>query len=406
MNYRWLLVGLLCLSGALNYADRTALSSVFPLLKRDLGATDQQLGAIGTAFLWAYAIASPIAGAMADRLSRSRLIVASLVAWSLVTLLSGAAQSVEQLIATRALLGLAEAAYIPSAIALIADYHGSATRAKAIGLHTAGITAGLIAGGTGAGYLGEHYGWRAGLFVLGLAGLALAAVAHFLLRDAPLEPGRAPAAPVSYAESLRALAARPSTLIIIAVSMLVSIGTWIFLNWLPLYFTETYGLTLAQAGFAGTAILQGSAVAGLLTGGWLSDHFAGAQPRRRMLIQAVCLLLAAPFLLAFLAHPALGVLNICIVAFSFFNRLGGANESPLLCDLLPARLRSTAIGLFNAFATFAGGAGVLVAGYLKQTAGLAGVFGGISLIMLAAATLAAVGYTYFLSRDLQRAGAR
>jgi MFS transporter, Spinster family, sphingosine-1-phosphate transporter len=397
--YRWTLVAVLFCAAGLNYADRTALSAVFPLLRTEFQATDQQLGGVGAVFLWAYAAASPIAGALADRWSRSRMVVASLTAWSLVTLLTAFARSMDEILFTRILLGLAEAAYLPSAIALIADYHASGTRATAIGVHTAGLTLGLIAGGTGAGYLGQHYGWRTGLLLLGALGLALALIAHFTLRDAS-KTDIAPAPPIL--ESLQALLRRPSALIIMAEAMLVSIGTWIFLNWLPLYFQETFALSLAQAGFAGTFMLQGAGVAGLLIGGWFSDRVAGHRPRRRMLIQAVCLFAAAPFLLVFTAAPSLWLLNGCIVLFSFFNRAANNNETPLLCDLLPPRLRSTALGIFNAFNTFAGGIGVWVAGSLKATAGLAGVFAGISGIIVLAALLAAVGYAFFLEKDLNR----
>jgi MFS transporter, Spinster family, sphingosine-1-phosphate transporter len=398
-EYRWRLVVILCFAAGLNYADRTALSAVFPLLKAEFGATDQQLGGVGAVFLWAYAAASPVAGALADRWSRSRMVVFSLAGWSLVTLATAFARSMDEILLTRVLLGLAEAAYLPAAIALIADYHASDTRATAIGLHTAGLTVGLIAGGTGAGYLGEHYGWRTGLLLLGGLGLVLAALAFVWLRDRSV-PGVKAAPPI--VESLQALLSRPSCLIIMAEAMTVSIGTWIFLNWLPLYFQETFQLSLAQAGFAGTFMLQGAGVVGLLVGGWFSDRVAGHQPRRRMLIQAVCLFVAAPFLLVFLAAPALLALNVCIVLFSFFNRAANNNETPLLCDLLPPRLRSTALGIFNAFNTFAGGIGVWVAGSLKATAGLAGVFAGISGIIVMAALLATVGYVFFLQKDLER----
>ena len=84
----------------------------------------------------------------------------------------------------RVLLGLAEAAYIPAATALIADYHGSDTRAKAIGIHIAGFSLGMIGGGSLAGYLGQRLGWRPSFFVLGAAGLLLTLACTFLLRDA------------------------------------------------------------------------------------------------------------------------------------------------------------------------------------------------------------------------------
>ncbi len=405
-NYRWRLVALLFVIGATNYGDRTAISSVFPLLRSEFGASDVELAAIGTSFLWAYALASPLAGSLADRFSRSRIIVISLVAWSLVTLVTGLADSIWQILASRVILGFAEAAYLPAAIALIADYHSSDSRATAIGFHTAGLTFGLIAGGAGAGYLGEYYGWRATFVVLGVTGLALAAFAHFYLRDnrtaavseadsaAPLAPS------LSFWQSAAILLTIPSYLIVLAQAMTIAVGTWIFLNWLPLFFKETYNLSLTAAGFAGTFMLQGAATLGLIAGGYLSDWFAGQQPRRRMLLQAVSYAIAAPFLLMFLVEPQLALLNVCIFCFSFFQRVGACNETPLLCDLLAPHYRSTAIGMMNAANCLAGGVGIMLAGYLKATYGLAGIFGGISGLMVAGAVLTAAGYLRFLGRDL------
>jgi MFS family permease len=137
-RYKWRLVAFLFFVAALNYADRTATSAVFPLLRRDLGMSDLQLAAVGSFFLWSYAIGSPIAGYLADRLSRSRLVAWSLGLWSLITLATGMAPNAEILIASRALLGLAECLYLPAAIALIADHHPSESRATALGFHIAG----------------------------------------------------------------------------------------------------------------------------------------------------------------------------------------------------------------------------------------------------------------------------
>ncbi len=403
-NYRWYLVALLFLTGATNYGDRTAISSVFPLLSSEFNATDVELGAIGAAFLWAYAAASPFAGMFADRFSRSRIVVGSLAAWSVVTLLTAFTTSINQILATRVMLGLTEAAYLPAAIALIADYHSSKTRATAIGFHTAGLTFGMIAGAAGAGHLGEHYGWRTAFLVLGAAGLLLAVVAHFYLRDSrpDVSSPKPAAAPDPLLRSLARLITIPSYLLLLMQAMIVSVGTWIFLNWLPLFFKETYDLSLTAAGFAGAFMLQGAATLGVISGGYFSDRLSGSRPQRRMLIQAVCYVIAAPFLVAFVASPGLIFLNVCIFFFSFVLRVGLSNETPLVCDLLEPQLRSTAIGLMNTANCFAGGIGVLVAGLLRSTYGLAAAFGGVSVITLVAAALAALCYFRFLDRDLAR----
>lgn len=403
-RYKWTLVWFLFCVGALNYGDRTAISAVFPLIRSELGMSDVELGAIGSVFLWAYALASPLCGTLADRFSRARIIVWSLTVWSLVTLVTGFIASTGQLLFTRVLLGFAEAAYLPAAIALIADYHSSKTRATAIGLHTAGLTFGLVAGGAGAGYVGEHFGWRTGFYLLGAGGLALAALAYLFIRDAEPAAGE-PAAVVereSVLVSLRKLVRVPSYLTVIGEAMIVAVGTWIFLNWLPLYFKETYDLSLAAAGFAGTFMLQGAATLGVVLGGMFSDKVAGHAPRRRMLILIVSYLISAPFLLPFLGQTGLITLNLAIFCFSFFGKVGATNETPLICDLLAPKLRSTAIGFMNAANCLAGGIGIMVAGLLKSSLGLGGVFGGISGIMLLAAAVGLLGYVFFLKRDLAR----
>ena len=59
---KWQVVAMLFLAGGLNYVDRTSIAAVFPLIKADLHATDVELGAIGSMFLWSYAAGAPFAG--------------------------------------------------------------------------------------------------------------------------------------------------------------------------------------------------------------------------------------------------------------------------------------------------------------------------------------------------------
>ena len=82
-RYAWILVALLWLVWLLNYLDRQVVFVLFPLLKTDLALSDLQLGLLGTSFLWVYAFASPFSGYAADRWGRKRIIVASLLVWSL-----------------------------------------------------------------------------------------------------------------------------------------------------------------------------------------------------------------------------------------------------------------------------------------------------------------------------------
>ncbi len=249
--YRWYLVGLLFFCAGLNYADRAALASVFPLLSRDLSMSDMALASTGSFFLWSYAAASPFAGYVADRVSRSRLIAISLAAWSISSGLAGFAANANQLLATRVLLGLSECMYLPAAVALIAHHHPIRTRATAMAIHVAGMSVGVIGGGFLGGYLGEHFGWRAMCFILGFGGLVLAVAAHFTLRDGPAREASSAVIPRANLRDLPKLLRTPTFVVIILESMIISVGTWIFYNWLPLFYHDTFGLSLAGRGILG-----------------------------------------------------------------------------------------------------------------------------------------------------------
>lgn len=374
---------------------------MFPLLRRDLAITDVGLAAIGSLFLWSYAAASPFAGIVADRFSRARLIAVSLAAWSVVTAATGLVTDSSQLYVLRVLLGLAECLYLPAALGLIADYHGPDTRATALGLHSASLTFGMIAGGVAAGYLGEHAGWRICFFILGCGGLLLALVAGMWLRDVPSSRTAA-----EVAEPLRATIAALTQVstygVVLAEAALIAISNWVFANWLPLYFRETYGLTLAAAGFSGTFAVTAGVTSGVVAGGYLSDRLARGDKRRRLLFQCVFYALSAPPLLMFLGRPPLGIIGAAIFAHGFIRALGSVNELPLLCDLLPAHRRATAIGFMNALNTFIGGGGVLISGLLKAHFGLGQVFCGLAGVVVLASIACFAGYRWVLPRDIAR----
>lgn len=386
---------LLTCVGAVNYCDRTAISAVLPLIRDDLHASDLGLAAIGSVFLWTYAAGSLFAGWLSDRVPRTVVVLVSLTAWSAVTIWTGLARSLSELLLTRVFLGLAESAYLPAAVALLADYHGPERRGTAIGVHTAGLSFGTIAGATLAGYLGERFGWRSTFILLGVVGLVLAVVATFALKERSKRQGENVEAAL-----LSTVPRIPSYWVLLAQCMVAAVGVWVFLSWLPLFFRETHGMSLASAGFSGTVFLQIPGIAGVLSGGVLSDRIARRDRAARMLLQSICYLAATPIVLLFTMGTAFWLAAAAVVGFSLLRGIALANENPLLCDLVPSSGRSSAIGLMNAAQCFTGGIGVLLAGYLKNDYGLAGAFAAVSVLTLACAAITAWGYFVLLRRDL------
>ena len=105
----------------LNYLDRQMLASMKFSVMRDISdiGLEANWGAILALFKWVYAFLSPVGGYIADRYSRRHVIAGSLLVWSAVTWTTGHVTSYEQLLWTRALMGISEAFYIPAALALI-----------------------------------------------------------------------------------------------------------------------------------------------------------------------------------------------------------------------------------------------------------------------------------------------
>ena len=403
---RWRLVWFLTFCAALNFGDRTALSAVLSSVQTDLGISDVLLGLLGSVFLWSYALGSPIAGGLADRFSRRRMVIFSLIAWSAVTGLVGLATNYPTLLGLRLGLGLAECLFLPAAVALIASYHPIDTRARAMSFITIGANVGMVLGGTAAGFFADRFGWRSGFWVLGLAGILLALIAHRLLPDpaAALEP--APSSKASFGEAIRYLLRVPSYYVLLGESILSGLGIWVFFTWLPLYFRSTFDMNLAAAGFAGTFMLQISVVLGVMAGGWISDRFAAHAPHRRMLLYACFYFVGAPFLLLFLGQPSFPLIAFGITVFSLMRGLAQANDYPTQCEIVPPAFRPTGVGLMNACATAAGGCGVLIAGFLKREVGLGGIFAGISVVFALAGVLLTVGYLTCIRADIARAQAR
>lgn len=401
---RWRVVWFLTAAAALNFGDRSAMSAVLSAVRDEFGTSDRMLGLLGAVFLWTYALGSPIAGTLGDRWSRTRLVTGSLLAWSAVTALMGLATGYPMLLMLRVGLGAAECLFLPAAIALIASYHGTPTRARAMSFIQIGANAGMVIGGSAAGYFADQYGWRSGFLVLGGAGILLAVLSRFLLPVTPME-ATATARRASLGEALRYILRVPSYWVLLGESMLSGLGMWVFFTWLPMYFRETYNMPLAAAGFAGTFMLQISVVLGVLAGGWFSDRVSAHAPHRRMLLYSIFYLIGAPCLLLFLGKPSFVVVAIGISLFSFMRGLASSNDNPTQCEVVPPEFRSTGVGLMNSVATAAGGCGVLLAGFLKRDVGLGAIFAGISLCFVIAGVLLLGGYRWFIRADIARAQA-
>lgn len=356
LSYRWQVVGLLWWVCFFNYADRQAIYSIYPLLQRDFHLTNMQLGIIGSAFMWVYALAGPFAGWVCDQLPRKWIIIAALVFWSAVTALNACAVDYPALVLLRALGGLGEAFYFPAALSLLGDFHPGATRSRAMSIHQSGVYIGTIAGGGVVAWVAEHYGWHQSFLLFGLGGTALAMVLTFFLREPQRQVEHVEVIEArNIASGLRGMLRNLPALSLIIIFTGANFVASAFLTWLPTFLYRKFHLTLAAAGFSATAYMQMAAVAGVLVGGLMADRFVQRSSGGRMLIQGIGLLCGVPFLLLCGQAATLPLLAIALICFGFCKGLYDANIWASLYDTIPVHRRGFAAGLMNSIGWLGGG---------------------------------------------------
>lgn len=392
--YPWLVVALLWVVALLNYMDRQMLSTMQDAMKLDIVELQkaEAFGALMAVFLWIYGIVSPFAGVVADRVSRKKLVVGSLFVWSAVTYLMGYASDFTQLYWLRALMGVSEALYIPSALSLIADWHEGKSRSLAIGIHMTGLYVGQAVGGFGA-TIAATFSWHSTFYWFGIIGIAYSVVLALLLHDKPKAADAVAASPnpatLMKKESLwRGLSVVLSTWafwVILIYFAVPSLPGWATKNWLPTLFADNLGLEMAQAGPMSTITIAASSFVGVLLGGVLSDKWVLRNIRGRIYTSAIGLGMTIPALVLLgFGHSVVAVVGAGMlfgIGFGMFD----ANNMPILCQIISAKYRATAYGVMNMVGVFAGAAVTHLLGKWTDGGNLGmgfAVLGGIVIVAL------------------------
>ena len=365
----WLVVALLFPVALLNYLDRQVLAAMKDSVMDGIGdiATEARWGMLGAVFKWSYAVLSPIGGFIADRLSKRWMIIASVFVWSAVTWATGHVHSYEQMIWTRALMGISEAFYIPAALALIADYHTGPTRSRAVGVHQMGIYAGMALGGF-SGYVAESsHGWRAVFDWCGAFGVVYALVLWFTLRDAPREKRSADAQPaISPLPALRELLTNRAFLLLVLYFTLPALAGWVVKDWMPPILRKMFNLGQGTAGVSATLYVTIASFAGALFGGVIADAWMRVTARGRIFTSAMGMALCIPALFGVGYAPSLFVAVACLVGFGIGWGFFDCNNMPILCQIVRPELRATGYGIMNLVSISAGAFATWRVGVLRD----------------------------------------
>ena len=391
--YPWVVVGLLWVVALLNYMDRQMLSTMKEAMSYSIPELEkaETFGNLMAAFMWIYGLMSPFAGAIADRMNRKWLIVASLFVWSSVTLLMGFTHDFSTLYILRMVMGLSEAMYIPAALALIADFHTGKSRSLAIGVHMTGLYVGQALGGFGA-MLSHHLSWENTFIYFGLFGALYALVLATFLHetDAQLERIKNGAKTnESQSNGLnnvvqsfgKILSSVPFWGMLIFFTA-TSLPGWATKNWLPTLFEQNLHLNMQVAGPISTATIALSSFIGVFVGGAISDRWVKTNVKGRVYTSAMGLGMMAPAL-AFLGFGS-SYWSVIGGGFLFGFGLGffDTNNMPILCQFFSSRYRSTAYGVMNMSGVIAGGYITKMLGKSTDAGNLGRDFGVMAVVIL------------------------
>lgn len=356
----WTGLALLTLINLFNYLDRYVVAAIGESLKQSpIHPTDEQFGFLWSGFIIVYMIAAPFVGAYADRGSRPRILAFGVGVWSIATAAGGLASSYGSLFASRAAVGIGEAAYGTIAPALLADYFPERLRGRVFAIFYAATPVGSALGYVVGGLVDKHYGWRHAFYVAGLPGLMLALLALSLFeprtrartkaRDA--DAGGRGAAAMDAGRELSGIG-RYVALARNRIYRLTILGYAAYTfalggiaMWMPTFLERVRGLPRDVATVRLGAILVITGFVGTFIGGWLGDYLLRRTSRAYLWVSGVATLLAVPaaWLALTLSQPA-GYWTALVVAELLVFACTGPVNSAVVSEV-PAGMRASAMAL-------------------------------------------------------------
>ncbi len=176
-------LAMLVVAGVINYIDRATLAVANLMIRQDLGLSIADMGYLLSAFLWAYAFSQLPTGAMVDKFGPRFLLTCGLSLWSFAQFLGGLVQSFGQFFGARLLLGVGEAPQFPTAARVVRDWFNPRDRGLATGVFNCASSLGTAIAVPLLTFLMLSFGWRIMFMIMGIAGLAIAAVWYVFYRN-------------------------------------------------------------------------------------------------------------------------------------------------------------------------------------------------------------------------------
>jgi ACS family D-galactonate transporter-like MFS transporter len=402
---RFRVAGMLFITVAINYLDRSNLSVASIQLARDLQLDPVRLGIVFSAFGWTYAFFQIPGGWLVDRFGARALYAAICALWSLATLAQGLAHTFLVLLGLRLALGFFEAPAFPICSKLATSWFPEGERAAAIGFYTGGQYFGLAFLTFALVRAQDRLGWHSVFFITGAIGLAWAAFWYLVYRD-PAESRelseaerdhiragggwvdgqpRGGAAFSLKAADLRLVLTNRGLWGIYIGQFALNAVPWFFLTWFPTYLVTYRHLDFIRQGLF-SSLPFFAAFCGVVAGGLFSDRLVrlgvSASAARKGPVIGGMLLSTCVVGANFVSSPAW--VEFFLTAAFFGN--GFASITWVFVSLMaPRRLLGLTGGVFNFCGNLAAMVVPFVIGVIVKYGGFEAAMAFIGAVALAGA---------------------
>ncbi len=328
----------------LNFYDRHVLGALTEPIRKEFGLTDAQVGLIGSAFIWLYALVGLPLGRAADSWSRKKLLAGGMLVWAALTGCAAMAANYTMLLLSRLGFAVGEAVVAPAATSWIGDLFPAGERSRPLALFMLGVPAGAALSYFFSGPAAQAYGWRTAMVLAAAPALLLIPLT---LRIAEPVRGAAEAHHELLAtSSMLPILKIPTMWWIIASGALLNFNMYAIGTFLPAFLSRIHGLTLAKSGIATGAIFAVGGVAGGLVAGRLGDRVIRTRENGRLLVAAVIAAIGAPF--AYVGIGAGGIyaaIPLIAVAYGTLNAYYGLVYSAIQ-DIVAPAMRGSAMAIY------------------------------------------------------------
>ncbi|QCP54103.1 MFS transporter [Trinickia violacea] len=359
---------LLALGFGLVGLDRWIVAPLFPHMMRDLGLDFQQLGSLIGILSVAWGVWAIAMGPVSDRIGRKKILVVTMIAFSLLSSLSGLAASFGSLMLIRAIMGVAEGAFTPASVAATGEASLPSRRGFNQGLQLSMFSllglgfAPIIA----TQLLRVVPSWHWVFMISAIPGLIVAALIAAMLRDHP--KSELPGSDAGHVKARwTALFGSRNVLLATLAILCAMAGIFVVSAMVPTYLVEVLHLDTQSMGFVVSAIGFGGFIGSFGVAG-VSD-FIGRRAA------AFIAFVGAAFLLYVFsqtgANPQLLfalLFGISVFALGLLGLLSG----PIATEAAPLGLVASSVGFVSGTGEiFGGGLAPVIAGYIAQHFGLA-----------------------------------